>query len=119
MGKSRNRDKDQAAAFNEDVTYQTAILNLSELIINGDLNEVLSSRMLFKVFGTLLQFKLNTEILSLWENGVNSEVGKLFLAHDVLSIVIQVGYETHRFTYEEIKQIYDMSVVEGEPVHPF
>ncbi|EER30698.1 conserved hypothetical protein [Candida tropicalis MYA-3404] len=119
LGKSRNRDKDQAAAFNEDVTYQTAILNLSELIINGDLNEVLSSRMLFKVFGTLLQFKLNTEILSLWENGVNSEVGKLFLAHDVLSIVIQVGYETHRFTYEEIKQIYDMSVVEGEPVHPF
>ena len=44
------------------------------------------------------------------ETGVNSDVGKLYLAHEVLSIVIQVGHETRRFNYDEIKQIYEMSV---------
>ncbi|KAL6453002.1 RMD9 RNA-binding protein RMD9 [Candida maltosa Xu316] len=119
LGKARNRDNDQAAAFNEDVSYQTAVLSLAELIASGELNSILSSRTLFKVFGTLLQFKLSNDILSLWESGISGEVGSLYLAHDVLSIVIQVGYESKRFSYEEIKQIYDSSVVEGEPVHPF
>lgn len=126
LGNSRNRDKDQASAFKEDVIYQTAILNLTELVAAGDFNNVLSSRILFKIFGTLLQFKLNAEIMSLWENGVSQSeksndngVGQLYLSHDVLSIVLQVAYETKRFTYEEIKLIYNMSVNENEPVHPF
>lgn len=125
LGNSRNRDKDQASAFKEDVIYQTAILNLTELVAAGDFNNVLSSRILFKIFGTLLQFKLNTEIMSLWENGVsqseksNNGIGQLYLSHDVLSIVLQVAYETKRFNYEEIKLIYNMSVNENEPVHPF
>jgi hypothetical protein len=119
LGKTRNRDRDEKDAFVEDLAYQTAILSLAELIISGELNHALSARSLFKVFGTLLQFKLNTEVLNLWETGVNSEQGKLFLSHPVLSVVIQVGYETKRFNYDEIKQIYDMSVVPNEPVHPF
>ncbi|KAI5952688.1 RMD9 [Candida jiufengensis] len=131
LGKSRNRDKDQAEAFNEDLTYQTAIINLSEMIASGDFNKILSTRILFKVFGTLLQFKLYNEILNLWENGVSqseqekennnneNNIGQLYLSHDVLSIVLQVAYETKRFSYEEIKSIYNMSVNENEPVHPF
>ncbi|KAI5968145.1 RMD9 [Candida margitis] len=125
LGNSRNRDKDQADAFKEDVVYQTAVLNLMELVAAGDFNNVLSSRILFKIFGTLLQFKLNTEIMSLWENGVSQSekssngIGQLYLSHDVLSIVLQVAYETKRFNYEEIKSIYNMSVNENEPVHPF
>ncbi|KAG5422342.1 RMD9 [Candida metapsilosis] len=126
LGNSRNRDKDQASAFKEDVIYQTAILNLSELVAAGDFNNVLSSRILFKIFGTLLQFKLNAEIMNLWETGVSQSekmadngIGQLYLSHDVLSIVLQVAYETKRFNYEEIKSIYNMSVNENEPVHPF
>ena len=118
LGNSRNRDKDQASAFKEDVIYQTAILNLTELVAAGDFNNVLSSRILFKIFGTLLQFKLNAEIMSLWENGVSQSeksndngVGQLYLSHDVLSIVLQVAYETKRFTYEEIKLIYNLSLI--------
>ena len=66
-----------------------------------------------------MQFKLNDEIVNLWETGVNSDVGKLYLAHEVLSIVIQVGHETRRFNYDEIKQIYEMSVKEDKTVHPY
>ena len=73
------------------MTLQSAVLNLTEIISTGELNSVLSARTLFKVFGTLLQFKLNDEIVNLWETGVNSDVGKLYLAHEVLSIVIQVA----------------------------
>ncbi|KAI5961640.1 RMD9 [Candida pseudojiufengensis] len=127
LGNSRNRDKDQEDAFNEDLTYQTAIINLTEMIAAGDFNKILSTRILFKVFGTLLQFKLYNEILNLWETGVsqseeqdkNTGVGQLYLSHDVLSIVLQVAYETKRFSYEEIKSIYNMSVNENEPIHPF
>lgn len=119
LNKSKNRDKDQRSAFREDMTLQSAVLNLTEIISTGELNSVLSARTLFKVFGTLLQFKLNDEIVNLWETGVNSDVGKLYLAHEVLSIVIQVGHETRRFNYDEIKQIYEMSVKEDKTVHPY
>ncbi|KAI3402835.2 RMD9 [Candida oxycetoniae] len=126
LGSSRNRDKDNAASFHEDIIFQSAIINLSELIAAGEWKQFLNPDMLFKIFGTLLQFKLNNEILDLWETGVswseeengNGGVGRMFLTHKVLSMVLQVAYDSKRFTYDEIKSIYKMSVNEADSVHP-
>ena len=68
LNKSKIEIKIKRSAFREDMTLQSAVLNLTEIISTGELNSVLSARTLFKVFGTLLQFKLNDEIVNLLGN---------------------------------------------------
>lgn len=123
---SRNRDRDNAASFGDDLKYQSAAIALAESIAAGEFPQQVSARTLFKVFATLMQFKLNDEIMNLWETGVAQsegedlgDIGKMYLDHTVLSVVLEVAYDSKRFSYEEILRIYEMSLVENEPIHPY
>ncbi|CAK9438983.1 uncharacterized protein LODBEIA_P32070 [Lodderomyces beijingensis] len=121
---ARNRDKDNVRLFQYDVTCQNAILKLAELVATGEFTKILNEKILFHVFGTMMQFQLDEDILNLWETGVNMKekdgvnVANIFLNQDVLSIVLGVAYQSKRFNYEEIKSISAMSVVDGKLTSP-
>ncbi|CAI5758154.1 unnamed protein product [Candida verbasci] len=119
---SRNRDKDDFRGDKDDILVQKALLHLTEVIADGKLNHILSPHSLFKIFSTLLQYSLDNEIINLWEQGVSlpdEKIGKYYLSHQVLSVVIQVAYKSKKFQYDEIKSIYDMSTNESDQIHPF
>lgn len=107
---SRNRDSDNYnnANLQHDVMLKTALIKMSEWIAQGEFKEVLNELCLRNLFYTMLQFKLQPEMIQLWENGVNDEVtGKLYLGQLALAVILKVAFEEGRFTYEEVLQIFE------------
>lgn len=115
LSSSRNRDSDQYQNENlhDEVLIKSAVLNLSETIINGEFNKILNANILLYLFFSMKQFQLYPEMLNLWENGVNdNEAGKLYLNEKILAVILPIAYEQKRFSYEEILHIYELNTKE-------
>lgn len=116
---SRNRDSDQYQNENllDEVLIRTAVLDISEFIINGEFNNILNENILLYIFFSMKQFQLHTEMLNLWEVGVNdSHNGKLYLNEKILAVILPIAYSQKRFNYEEILHIYDINTKEKKSV---
>lgn len=113
LSSSLNRDSDhyQNHTLNNDIALKSAILDIADGVIRGVLQENMSSRGLYHLFQAMLQSEVSTELIELWEAGVNSKerVNQLFLKHDILSIVLPVAYKTKRFTYQDVLRIYEFN----------
>lgn len=111
---SNNRDSDQYSNDNlkDEIMLKQSLLKISDWIGSGQLNSILNIDSIKFLFYTMLQFKLEPEIISIWESGVNceGEIGKSYLNQQILSIVLKIAYELKRFNYEEILNIYELNV---------
>lgn len=112
----KNRDRDQKLDSNYLLNQglRIAVLNLNDLILNGDLDVgKLTPYTLQTLFFTMAQYGLTSEIVNLWEAGVNSgetsEIHSLYFSEVILAAVLPAAYETKRFTYEEILHIYELN----------
>lgn len=113
LSSSLNRDSDhyQNYTLNNDIALKSAILDIADGVIRGVLQENISSRGLYHLFQAMLQSEVSTELIELWEAGVNSKdkVNQLFLKHDILSIVLPVAYKSKRFSYQDVLKIYEFN----------
>lgn len=117
---SRNRDSDQyqSNTLNNDVMLKTAILDLAENIVNGQFKSILDSNTLRVLLLAMFQFKVYSEMISLWEAGVNDEaVSKIYLSQNILSVVLPVAFDENRFTYEQVLQIYELNTKDAANVN--
>lgn len=116
---SKNRDSDQYQNQNlhDEVLIRTAVLNLCEAITDGEFNKILNENILLYLLYSMKQFLLFSEMLNLWENGVNDpETGKVFLKEKILAVILPIAYEQRRFSYEEILHIYEVNTKDIESV---
>ncbi|RLV94908.1 Protein RMD9 mitochondrial [Spathaspora sp. JA1] len=119
LRKDFNKDRDDPSAFRLEIKVQRTALNLFDLILSGSLTHCLSADALYRLFLMLHQFYLRAEIVSYWEMGVsNSEISHFFVDQKVLSTALYVSYEMKRFSYEEVKQIFDINTPDKDNVYP-
>ncbi|KAK6461389.1 protein RMD9, mitochondrial [Scheffersomyces coipomensis] len=115
---NKNRDRDQHSNnYSEEMLLKNAVLNLAELIIGNEFQPIITAPMIQMLFYSMLQFKFNTEIINLWENGINDKVnGKIYLSQEILGIVLPTCFENNRFTYEEILQVYELNTKDAKSI---
>lgn len=109
---SKNRDKDQYKNENflDELTMKRALLSLTEIISNGEMNKILNVSSLRNFFSAMRQFEFYNESIDVWEQGVNdNELSGLFLDDRVLSIILPIAYEIERFSYDEVARIYELN----------
>lgn len=112
LSRSSNRDSDQyhSSTLNTDVMLKSACLEFADTIMDGQFKGRLSNTALRELLISMVQFKAFTEMLNLWEAGVNDEqTSPGYLQHDILSVVLPTAYEEKRFTYEQILQVYELN----------
>lgn len=116
---SKNRDKDQFnQTFTDELALKTAVLNIGEIILSGQLSSILSTTSISTLFFSMSQYRFFPEIINIWESGVeNSETSSFYLSHDILAVILPICYTTNRFSYEEILKIYELNIKPDEPVH--
>lgn len=118
---SKNVDKDQYSSSTtiEAGILKKALLELNELIVSGEVKDVLNVASIISFINAMSQFQLYEACLDVWEQGVNdAQVGKLFLTNGVLAVILPIAYNTNRFLYEEIIRIYELNTSEVKTVEP-
>lgn len=117
---SRNRDSDQYQnnTLHNDVMLKTAILDLADNIVNGHFKSILDAPTLRVLLLAMFQFKMYPEMISLWESGVNDDqVSAIYLKQNILSVILPVTYDEHRFDYEQVLQIYELNTKDSDVVN--
>lgn len=105
----KNRDSDQynSENLNDEVLLKAGVLKFADYILNGEFNSILQARTLQFAFYALSQLRVYPEMTNLWEQGaLDKNVGNLYLEPRILAIILPVAYDSGRFTYEEVLEIY-------------
>lgn len=115
LSSKKNRDSDQYQHENlsGEVLMKSAVMSLSDTIVNGEFDNILNPGILLYLFFSMKQCLLHQEMLNLWENGVNNNgTSQLYLDERLLAVILPIAYEEKRFTYEEILHIYEINTRE-------
>lgn len=119
---ANKQDSDQYSsdAMRDEVMLKDATLKMTEWVGQGEFNSILNFEAVKFLFYTMLQFKLEPEILQLWEAGVNEdgELCKIYLLHTILGLVLRLAYDSKKFNYEEILSIYDLNTQKTKKIQP-
>lgn len=119
LGENRNRDSDQYknVTLNNDIMLKSAILSLASDITDGHFKKIIDYQVLRHLFLAMFQYQLHSEMLALWESGVNDDaVRRSYLDQEVLAFVLGVAYSSGRFTYDEVILFFELTTKDAHAI---
>lgn len=116
LAERKNRDYDQPNKYATDTIIRNAMVEFSKMINEGKFDAVLTTQMVYITITTMIQYRLNEEIINFWETGLNNNKhAELFMSGEVLGALFPVAYSSGKFNYEEIANIYKLAAETENP----